>query len=311
MVSIVELSNWGEVFLNKELIKIMEYADERNVLLFAHNGVNLNDVEEEVLEALVKHRFRGMTCSIDGASQEAYSGYRVRGRFQRVIENIKIINAFKARYHSRFPLMAWQFVAFGHNEHEIGKAKRMAKELDMEFSVKLSWEDLYTESFSPVKDLGLIRKETGLGAGNRHEFRQKYGEEHTRKCCLDLWSSPQINYDGRVLGCSVNYWDDYGNAFKDGLESCLNSDKINYAREMLMGRAESKKGIPCTPCRIYQSMKENRTWLKNRDIWEGHAGSRVLLLFDNSLLGHSSARHMEKWFQTLRRRLRRRDFSEP
>ena len=54
----IELSNWGEIFLNKELLRIMEYAKQQGVALYANNGANLNDVPEEVLEGLVRHRVR-------------------------------------------------------------------------------------------------------------------------------------------------------------------------------------------------------------------------------------------------------------
>ena len=94
-VSQIELSNWGEIFLNRELVQIIRYAYERNVALKATNGVNLNSVSEETLEALIKYRFRGISCSIDGASQQTYSQYRRNGNFQKVIDNIKIINKFK------------------------------------------------------------------------------------------------------------------------------------------------------------------------------------------------------------------------
>ena len=50
-VSHVELSNWGEMFLNPDIVKIMEYAYRKNVALTASNGVNLNTVKEPVLEA--------------------------------------------------------------------------------------------------------------------------------------------------------------------------------------------------------------------------------------------------------------------
>ncbi|MGA7932434.1 MAG: radical SAM protein, partial [Kovacikia sp.] len=99
-----ELSNWGELFLNPDILKMMEYAYQKNVSLSASNGSNLNTVKEAVLEGLVKYKFRHITCSIDGASQETYSVYRRGGNFDRVIENIRRINHYKQKYRSPFPL---------------------------------------------------------------------------------------------------------------------------------------------------------------------------------------------------------------
>ena len=258
----VELSNWGEIFLNPDLLKIIKYAHEKNVVLRADNGVNLNTVSDEVLEALVKYRVNSMTCSIDGARQETYSIYRRNGNLEKVIEHIKRINHYKSRYKSEFPLLTWQFVAFGHNTHEIVTARKMAKDLKMNFSLRLSWDDLYTRTFSPVQDKDLLRKESGLGVSSREEYLEKTGKDYIEETCLHLWKQPQINFDGRVLGCSVNYRGDYGNIFKDGLIECLNNEKINYARQMLLGHKERRDDIPCAICKLYKSKKRRSAWVR-------------------------------------------------
>ena len=149
-VANIELSNWGEIFLNPDFEKMLQFAYQHNVALSANNGVNLNRVAYGVLEGLVKYKFRSLSCSIDGASQEVYSIYRVKGNFDQVISHIKKINAFKQKYRSSYPAVRWQYVAFGHNEHEIDKARQMAKELNMSFYLKLSWDNLYGTAFSPI-----------------------------------------------------------------------------------------------------------------------------------------------------------------
>jgi len=101
----IELSNKGEIFLNPDLFHIIKHAFENNVKLTAGNGVNFNSVSDEIIEALVKYQFRFMSVSIDGASQEIYSMYRVNGDFNTVIENIKKLNACKKKYNSKFPML--------------------------------------------------------------------------------------------------------------------------------------------------------------------------------------------------------------
>jgi len=269
----VELSNWGEIFLNPDLLKIIKYAHEKNVVLRADDGVNLNTVSDEVLEALVKYRFNSMTCSIDGASQETYSIYRRNGNFEKVIEHVKRINHCKSRYKSEFPLLTWQFVAFGHNTHEIGTARKMANDLKMGFYLKLTWEDLYTRTFSPVKDKDLLSKEPGLGVSSREEYLEKTGNDYIEKTCLQLWKQPQINFDGRVLGCCINYRGDYGNTFKEGLIECLNNEKINYARQMLLGLKKRRDDIPCAICKVYESRKKRSAWVRDANQTIGGDGA--------------------------------------
>ena len=153
----IEVSNNGEIFLNPALLSILELAHERSVELTAKNGVNFNKVRPEVLEGLVKYRFRSLVCSIDGASEETYSIYRIRGKFSNVIDNIRKLNVLKARYRSPFPELTWKFVIFGHNEHELPVARELARELGMQFFPTLNWFD----SFSPVRDPVAVRAATG------------------------------------------------------------------------------------------------------------------------------------------------------
>src|SRR4051794_8582668 len=91
----VELSNYGEMFLNPRLIEILRIAREREVVLHADNGTNLNHAHNDILDALVAEGFRSLTVSIDGASPESYRQYRVGGDFDRVIGHIRRLNERK------------------------------------------------------------------------------------------------------------------------------------------------------------------------------------------------------------------------
>lgn len=271
-VSEIELSNYGEMFLNPDLMEIIQFASSRNVILTAHNGVNLNTVKENVLEGLVSYKFQRMTCSIDGANNETYKVYRVKGDFETVIGNIKKINQFKKKYRSKYPLLTWQFVVFGHNEHAIPRAKKLAQALDMDFRLKLSWED----KFSPVRNQELLRKH--LGVSSRQEFKRKHGIDYMQGICRQLWKQPQINWDGKVLGCCRNFWGDFGgNAFKDGILKSVNSEKMGYARNMLSGKKLPRPDIPCTTCDIYLNMKTTGKWLQRKSSYSLYHAFKVFL----------------------------------
>jgi len=254
----IEISNYGEVFLNPQLLPILEYAHQKGVSISIGNGANLNHVRDDVLEALVKCRVLVLTCSIDGASQETYRKYRVRGNFDRVIRNIETINLHKQRYQSTLPKLLWQFVVFGHNEHEIPVAREMATRLGMEFWTKLTWD----AKFSPIRDADFVRAQTGWRSVTREEYEREHGEKFAAVICHQLWDAPQINWDGKVIGCCRNFWGDFGaNAFVDGLENSVNSEKMTYAREMLSGRKPAREDIPCTTCELYVAMRSQSKFL--------------------------------------------------
>jgi MoaA/NifB/PqqE/SkfB family radical SAM enzyme len=254
-LELIELSHSGEIFLNPALLSMLELAHQRGVKLTAANGVNLNKVRPEVLEGLVKYQFRTLVCSIDGASEETYSIYRVRGKFANVINNIRKINELKRRYRSPFPELAWKFIVFGHNEHELPVAREMARELDMVFYPRLNTWD---SNFSPVRDPEAVRAATGISATSRDEYEALHGQSYDEYyACHQLWDDPQINWDGKVLGCCMNHWSDFGgNAFRDGLTASVNTEQIVYARAMLRGHAPPREDIPCTQCALYQEMRK-------------------------------------------------------
>ncbi|MFX1453554.1 MAG: radical SAM/SPASM domain-containing protein, partial [Promethearchaeota archaeon] len=254
-----ELSNWGEIFLNPELKKILQYAYFKKINLTSYTGVNLNNVSEDILECLVKYKLRYLNISLDGATNKTYKIYRQGGDFNKVIRNIKLINYFKKKYSSKFPQLSWQFILMGHNIHELLAARKMANTLGMHFFFKLN----NNPSYSPIVDKKLVRKISKLSVMSRKEFFQKYKRLYI-PFCKQFWTSPQINWDGKLLGCCKNIYDDFGNVFDTSLKHCLNNERYIYVKQMILGKKEGRSDIPCSKCHIYPLIK--RKSLKKREI---------------------------------------------
>ena len=226
------------------------------------NGVNLNTVSERALRAVVEYGVRHITVSIDGASQATYEQYRVGGTFERVIAHIRYINRLKCEARSDYPRLSWQFVVFGHNEHELPTARAMAAELGMTFVAKLAWD----ESFSPVRNNAFVIEAAALVSASRSDYVTRTKKSYLREICLQLWHKPQIDFDGKVLGCCVNTWGDFGNAFSDDLLEVLNGDRMRRAREMLRGRRPPDADVPCTTCNKFRTLQERGDWIMDDEL---------------------------------------------
>ena len=285
----VELSNYGEMFLNPQLTEMLAYAFERGVTVSGGNGVNLNNVRAEALEAVVRYRVRTLTCSIDGATQQTYSKYRVNGNLERVLENIDRIREHRRKARSAFPVLTWQFVVFGHNEDELAAAREMAAKRGMSFLPRLSWDN----TLSPVRQPELVRIETGLGAADRDEYLQEKGSGYTRDICYQLWNQPVLNWDGRVNGCCVNYWQPFPvNAFDAGLEGAANHPDLAYARAMLSGKAEPRADIPCTRCHHFEEIRQAANWITPEEIAAQSDSLRMAALLPEAAAGARFAQVM-------------------
>ncbi len=255
----VELSNCGNIFLNKDLLGIMECAAARGVKLTAESGVNLDQVPEAVLEGLVKHRFEVLTCSLDGATSDVHRIYRVGGDLDRALDNIRTINRHKRQYGSRRPRLIWQFVLFSHNEHQVGAARAMARRLGMDFRIKRAWD----EAFGPKRYGDLIAEQRDRYADPARQAPPATADRRMSVFCHQMWEEPQINWDGRIMGCCCNHWGDFGgDVFADGLQASLENEKLAYARLMLLGKAPAREDIPCSRCAAYLLLRREGRWVK-------------------------------------------------
>jgi hypothetical protein len=136
------------------------------------------------------------------------------------------------------------------NEMELPLARRLASKYDMIFYPKLN----RIPSYAPIKNKSFVRKHSGLGVASREEFIKKYKHPYLLSC-FRLWNSPQINWDGKLLGCGNNIWTDFGNVFESGLNNCLQSKDFIYLKNFIMGKEVEKEGIPCLKCSNYEIIK--------------------------------------------------------
>lgn len=255
LIKRIELSNWGEIFLNPDLEKILEHGYSNHIKLTADNGVNFNNASDALIEALVKYQMQSMLVSIDGASQSAYQQYRIGGNIQQVIENIERVNFYKHRYNQEIPILKWQFILFGHNEAELPTAKKMARNLGMQFDVKLNGDPHY----SPIKNTHQAVAECGYKSW--YDYLEKTGSIRNHSC-YQLWETPVINWDGKLVGCCRNRYGHFGNVFTDGIGKCIRSKKYIYTKKMLMGKVAPHEGIPCISCHIFKIMRSKKIYVQ-------------------------------------------------
>jgi radical SAM protein with 4Fe4S-binding SPASM domain len=254
------LFNWGEPLLYHETLRIVKESVSRNIYTIIHTNFSFKQ-KPEFFDELIESGLHQLVISADGASQETYEKYRVKGRFDWVIDNIKATVEAKKRLKRRDPKMVWKFIVNRFNEHEIGYAKKSAKKLGIEITFdKMGLADDIPDLTFP----GTLEERKREWLPENKEFILDYYKNGNKlpindKPCAQLFSSAVINPDGKVAPCcwitsKENAW---GDLTKESFEDIWYSDKYQYSRS-LFNNLDYKGDIHhtvCTQCEIFKRVR--------------------------------------------------------
>jgi len=81
------LFNWGEPFLNKNLLYMVRALSERGIKSHLDSNLSLRDFSDREAQEIVRSGLFSLFASIDGVTQESYEKYRVGGNVERALGN--------------------------------------------------------------------------------------------------------------------------------------------------------------------------------------------------------------------------------
>src|SRR5262249_55811959 len=129
---LIEVFNWGEAMLHPELPAIIAAASARGIATRVNTNLSIPFSKRDA-ERLVESGLTDLFVSIDGATQEVYERYRVRGDLAKVVENCRSIADAKRRLGKTRPRLTLQFLQFPCNADEGAAVGRLAESLGMRF----------------------------------------------------------------------------------------------------------------------------------------------------------------------------------
>ena len=244
----LELYNWGEPLLNKDLISMIRYAKARGIPVCI--STNLNRLNEKTAEDLISTRLEKIFISCDAASPETYARYRVGGDFDRVMSNIRLLLDYKKKLKNSYTRIVLLFHVFRHNEHEIKKAENLAKDLGIEVRINKMRTDMGKEIFEKDSE-AIERDKAWIPEGAEHSaFDVERRRKRKQMICKNLWGTAVINWDGSVLPCCAVYGERYafGNVFDEPFRSIWNNRKYQMARREIRNKLENSHTI-CHICK--------------------------------------------------------------
>jgi len=244
------LHNWGESLLNKQVFSMIEYAQSRNV--GTNLSSNLSDTSSADIDRLLDSGLEYLIVSLDGTSAPSYSKYRVRGKFDQVVENMHELLRRRNARRLKTPRVEWQFIVMKQNEHEVAAAETMADKIGVDLL-----------RFVPVGmpydtcDRQAVKDEwypvTVEGRSYSPDIEQQFGQAHKPSPCFYLYRTMVVHPDGGVAPCCVVYKEssDFGKLPADTI-SLWNNDHYLSARALFSRRrAPHPTATICDGCDIF------------------------------------------------------------
>ena len=243
----ITLHNWGEPFLNPDILKMIKYCSDKN--LGTNLSSNLNKFPFNA-EDLITSGLEYLVISLDGATQDVYSKYRVGGDIAAVLNNLRSIIEKKKALKSRTPFIEWQFLVMKHNYHQIEEVKRMADEVGVDLI-----------RFIPVGlpfDAEGKRDLAGKWYPNIHAddgdnyIEERFLQKPINGGCFYLFRSVTVNPVGVIAPCCA-VWktgDNFGNMLDRDFSEIWNNDFYQSARALFSNKGTSLRTC-CSRCNLF------------------------------------------------------------
>ena len=183
----------GEPFLNKNFLPMVAYAHKKNI--YTATSSNAHYFTEENARRTVESGLSKVIISIDGISDETYKKYRIGGDLNKVLSGTKELVKQKKLAKSSTPHIVWQFIVFGHNEHELEDVKKMAHDFEVdELAVKTAqiYDFEVSEDLIPKnEEYSRYKKD-----GDTYKIKNKLLNH-----CWRMWQGCVITWDGLIAPC--------------------------------------------------------------------------------------------------------------
>lgn len=256
-----QLSGIGEVFMNKDALKIMEFIKNKGGFITFADNFTL--ITEKTAQKLVELKVDKIIISLDGATKQVYEKIRCGAIFEKVIKNIKYIVELKKKTNKKFPQLIVRFVPLKENIHELNDFVKLIKNIGLN---NIEIPSLYV--FEQNKDLNfnltdfqkyldkalITAKEANIDI---MFFKSK---QHISECGR-VGTSLYITCEGEILPCNAlnqrnvravikEY--SFGNIYKKSIADIWNSENYKKFRKAVI---EGNLPKICEKCYWYDIEK--------------------------------------------------------
>ena len=201
----IVFTNYGEPYLNPDLNRMIRYAKARGVtVIVGTNGHYFHT--EAAVAGVLRSGVDRLYVSLDGACQETYQQYRVRGDFQRVVDGLKRLIDARHQRRLKAPFVELQFLVMRHNETEIDRMRALAEEIGVDRLVLKSVSFNNADWHRPEVRRRFL---DFVPTDPAYQLYEVEGEQlrwrrPVTDACDYLWRASVVLWDGRIVPCCLD-----------------------------------------------------------------------------------------------------------
>ncbi len=185
----------GEPYLNPSFLEMVKYAGDKG--LYTATSTNAHYLTDANARKTVESGLDRLIISIDGTTQEVYQQYRVGGNLEKVLQGARNIVKWKKELRSRTPFVIFQFLVVKPNEHQIGEARALAREIGVD-AIWYKTAQVYDYENDPHQLIPSLNKFSRYKRNSAGEMTPKNALSNH---CWRAWHAPVITWNGLVVPC--------------------------------------------------------------------------------------------------------------
>ncbi|MBS1262755.1 MAG: putative mycofactocin radical SAM maturase MftC [Calditrichaeota bacterium] len=240
---LLQLWNQGEPLVNPDTPAIIRHAVTAGTKVTLSTNVEPL-VRERLAERIVRSGLHTLILSLDGATAESHSAYRVGGDFTKVERGIRNVVETKRRLGLKHPRLQWQFLLFRHNLSERKLALRHARSWGVD---EVVFNTAQLESLKREQGERWLPDDENLRRyvlrGNRWELKRR-----PRPFCTRIFASAVVQWDGTVVPCCFDKDGRHslGNAISAGFPEVWRSGRYRAFRRRILSGTRPEMCANCT-----------------------------------------------------------------
>jgi radical SAM protein with 4Fe4S-binding SPASM domain len=130
-LTIIWLWGWGEPFLNKNIYEMIRMARRKDIVVISSTNGNVSWGDRD-FEELVNCGLSQLIVAVDGLDEATYSKYRINGKLDKVLENIRRLVDTKKRLGKTSPIINMRMLVMRHNQDQTDRFLELGKTLGVD-----------------------------------------------------------------------------------------------------------------------------------------------------------------------------------